>query len=344
MIDKNLQTIPENELDIQLLCRLLWQGKYCIIGFALLGGLLALLYSFIVEPQWSAWAVTDKPTVTQLGDYYTQRQLLAQLHQQPSDDNSDTSLNVVDQVYNEFLLQLKSYDNRRQFWLNNVYYQQQKSGQAVDAKLLDKLINQVQFTPAASANEPGDGIKLIADSASQANTLLRQYIGYVADKTVKQLDNNLAGYWQATHHLLANQLAQQKAQANSDYQQKIKQLEQAITLAKQNHLRSSDKNSNLALTGDSLFLLGEPLLSSQLSALKLNGPSYSSDYAKNQVGLTLLANKPNTAMHFSPYRYLRTPENPAFRDSPRRGLLLTIWSGVGLLIGAGVVLLRRKAA
>ncbi|MBN9931505.1 polysaccharide chain length modulation protein, partial [Pantoea agglomerans] len=38
------------------------------------------------------------------------------------------------------------------------------------------------------------------------------------------------------------------------------------------------------------------------------------------------------------YRYLRTPEEPVSRDSPRRLFMMIMWGAIGALTGAGVAL------
>ena len=44
---------------------------------------------------------------------------------------------------------------------------------------------------------------------------------------------------------------------------------------------------------------------------------------------------------FQTYRYLRTPEEPVSRDSPRRVFMMIMWGVIGALVGSGVVLVRR---
>lgn len=70
MKSENLSTgnaLIDNELDIRGLFRLLWQGKVWPIAFGLLFAVVALGYSYLVKQEWSATAITDKPTVNMLG-------------------------------------------------------------------------------------------------------------------------------------------------------------------------------------------------------------------------------------------------------------------------------------
>ena len=69
----------ENELDIRGLFRTLWAGKLWIIGMGLAFALIALAYTFFARQEWSATAITDRPTVNMLGGYYSQQQFLRNL-------------------------------------------------------------------------------------------------------------------------------------------------------------------------------------------------------------------------------------------------------------------------
>lgn len=144
----------ENELDIRGLFRALWAGKIWIAGMAVLFALIVLVYAFFARQEWSATAITDRPTVNMLGGYYSQQQFLRNLDIKanlvPVDQPS-----AMDQAYKEFIMQQGSWDTRRDFWLQTDYYKQRQSGNArADAALLDDLINNIQFMP-------GDPLKML---------------------------------------------------------------------------------------------------------------------------------------------------------------------------------------
>jgi lipopolysaccharide biosynthesis protein WzzE len=94
----------ENELDIRGLFRALWAGKIWIAGMAVLFALIVLVYAFFARQEWSATAITDRPTVNMLGGYYSQQQFLRNLDIKanlvPVDQPS-----AMDQAYKEFIMQ-----------------------------------------------------------------------------------------------------------------------------------------------------------------------------------------------------------------------------------------------
>ena len=106
----------ENELDIRGLFRALWSGKHWIIGCAVLFAAVVLIYTFFARQEWSTTAITDRPTVNMLGGYYSQQQFLRNLDVKVNPTTA-TPPSVMDEVYKEFVMQLASWDPRRDFWL-----------------------------------------------------------------------------------------------------------------------------------------------------------------------------------------------------------------------------------
>lgn len=89
-----------------------------------------------------------------------------------------------------------------------------------------------------------------------------------------------------------------------------------------------------------MFLLGR-LRRARLENIQAVGPDFDLDYDQNRAMLNTLNVGPTLDPRFQTYRYLRTPEEPVKRDSPRRAFLMIMWGIVGALTGAGVALLRR---
>ena len=77
---------------------------------------------------------------------------------------------VMDEAYKEFVMQLASWDTRREFWLQTDYYKQRMVGNSkADAALLDEMINNIQFIPGDFTRAVNDSVKLIAETAPDAN-------------------------------------------------------------------------------------------------------------------------------------------------------------------------------
>lgn len=333
----------ENELDIRGLFRTLWMGKLWIAGMALLFALIALGYTFFARQEWSATAITDRPTVNMLGGFYSQQQFLRNLDVKanlaPVDQPS-----VMDDAYKEFVMQLASWDTRREFWAQTDYYKQRMVGNSrADAALLDDLIDDIQFMPGDPARSVSDSVKLTAETAPDANNLLRQYVAFASQRAAGHLNEELKGAWAARIIQMKSQVKRQEAVAQSIFDRKAHSIEEALKVAQQNNISRSETDVPPEQLPDSeLFLLGRPMLQARLENLRAVGPDFDLDYDQNRAMLSTLNVGPTLDPRFQTYRYLRTPEEPVKRDSPRRAFLMVMWGIVGALIGAGVALTRRR--
>ena len=241
-------------------------------------------------------------------------------------------------------MQLASYDARREFWLQSDYYKQRQHGSARDdAALLDELIANIQYLPGDAAKSLNDSVKLIAETAPEANTLLRQYVAFAGQRAAMHLNEELAGAWAARSQQLQAQVLRQEAVAKAVYDRQINSVQQALKIAQQQGFEQAKTSTPSEQLPDSeLFLLGRSLLQARLENLQASGPAYDLDYDQNRAMLGTLKAGPKLNNNFQSWRYLRTPEEPVTRDSPRRLFLMIMWGAVGALVGAGTALIRRR--
>ena len=335
--------VTENELDVRGLFRVLWAGKFWIAGIALGFALIALAYTFFARQEWSATAITDRPTVNMLGGFYSQQQFLRNLDVKANPASADQP-SVMDESYKEFIMQLASWDTRRDFWNQTDYFKQRMVGNSkADAALLDELINNIQFMAGDPLRNINDSVKLIAETAPDANNLLRQYVAFASQRAASHLNDELKGAWAARTVQMKAQVKRQEEVAKAIFNRRVHNIEQALKIAEKSNISRSEIDVPADELPDSeMFLLGRPMLQARLENLQAVGPDVDLDYDQNRAMLTTLNVGPTLDPRFQTYRYLRTPEEPVKRDSPRRAFLMIMWGIVGALIGAGVALTRRR--
>lgn len=240
----------DNELDIRGLCTTLWRGKLWIIGLALGFAIAALLISLLMKQEWSTTAVTDKPTVNNLASYFSQEQFLRNLDVKNTFTPAGDQASISDDAYNEFVMQLASYDTRRDFWLANPYYIQRKTGDSgADAVLLDKLISAIQFTPRDDKKIPNDSVKLTAETAADANQLLRQYVNFASSRAAQHLYDEIQGAWAARTQSMKAQVKRQEEVATAIYNRQLNNTEQALKIAQQKNNRSRHDRCDAGQSG-----------------------------------------------------------------------------------------------
>ncbi|MCS5933391.1 ECA polysaccharide chain length modulation protein [Klebsiella variicola subsp. variicola] len=187
----------ENELDIRGLFRALWAGKGWIVGGAVLFAAIVLVYTFFCSPGVERHGDHRSAYCQYVGGYYSQQQFLRNLDIK-ADLASVDQPSAMDEAYKEFIMQLASWDTRRDFWLQTDYYKQRQSGNArADAAMLDDLINNIQFMPGDAAKSINDSVKLTAETGQDANNLLRQYVAFASQRAAGHLNDELKGAWAA---------------------------------------------------------------------------------------------------------------------------------------------------
>ncbi|MGI3475916.1 ECA polysaccharide chain length modulation protein, partial [Providencia stuartii] len=251
---------------------------------------------------------------------------------------------IANEAYQEFIKQVGSYDTRRQFWLTTDYYKQRlENDPKADAALLDELINNIEFTPADNLKNLTDSIKLIAETSTDANQLLREYIQFANQRATANLNDEIKGTWATKMQSMKALVKREDMVAQAAYERRLNLLEQALKVAQKQGISRNQSSAPVDEIPDSkMFLLGVPLLEAQIETLKATGPDHDTDYDQNIAMLSTLSVGPTLQDSFQAYRYLRTPEDPVKRDSPRRAFMMVLWGAIGALVGAGVVLARRR--
>ncbi|ARU95595.1 Wzz/FepE/Etk N-terminal domain-containing protein [Tatumella citrea] len=293
----------ENELNIPLLVSRLWRGKGWIIGLAVAGVLLAAGYAQWATQVWSATAIVDRPSVSQIAPYYTQRQLLATL--EDSHTPAAAAATITDEAYQEFLLQLASWDSRRDFWLQSEYFHRQlNQHEGQRAVILNKLIGNIRFQAAEPLRGTRDTLVLLADNAPDSAKLLNQYVQFASQRAIHSLNSNLNEEWQNAWQLHQNELIRQKAAVDALQGE------------------TADKHGIAAASDEGTVSLAE-------------------DYQQNKALLDSLKPTPVLSDDIQTWRYLRSPEPPVSPESPRLLLLMALWGMTGLFIGAVIAIARR---
>ncbi|WP_445373424.1 ECA polysaccharide chain length modulation protein [Photorhabdus tasmaniensis] len=334
----------EHELDIRALCSALWRGKIWIVVLAVIFSAIALGVTYLMQQKWSATATTDLPTTRHLGSYYSQQQFLRNLDTHINISPETQLPSIPEEAYKEFVTQVAAYDTRREFWSKSDYYKQHQEGNTrVDAVLLDELVNNIQFIPHDDKKVLNDSIKLTAESSAQANQLLRQYIAFANRRASTHLNNEVKSAWATRTQSMAALVKRQEMVAKAVYNREMNVLQQSLKVAEKQGIRRNQTDTPMDQLPDSkMFMLGAPLLQAQLETLEVTGPDYNVDYDQNIAMLATLNVGPTLQDQFQTYRYLRTPEEPVTRDSPRRMFLIIMWGAVGALVGAGVALVQRS--
>ncbi|MEG3731512.1 polysaccharide chain length modulation protein, partial [Escherichia coli] len=143
-----------------------------------------------------------------------------------------------------------------------------------DAGLLDELINNIQFIPGDFTPAVNDSVKLIAETAADANNLLRQYVAFASQPAASHLNDELKGAWAARTIQMKAQVKRQEVVAKAIYDRRMNTIEQAQKIAQQHNISRSPTDVPAEELPDSeMFLLGPPMLQARLENLLPVGPA-----------------------------------------------------------------------
>lgn len=276
-----------NDLDLFAFLCLLWCGRVTILSCALL---CALTYAVLMRQERIATAITKQPTINLLGANFAQQTFLRNLDVINRIFYTSEISSMADEAYQVFFHQLTSYDTRRNFWLARSYYSAHKKWDTrANAVLLDQLINAIQFQPPEDMKKLPDTIKLVTETASDANQFLRCYIDYANKLVVQNLNQELMAIWGALALSLKAQIKRQEAVTNVLYNCESNHLNQALKLAQQHGIaRRCIDISPKKLRQSELFLLGHILLEARVKSLQAAGPDYDTHHERNRAILSTL--------------------------------------------------------
>ncbi len=118
-------------------------------------------------------------------------------------------------------------------------------------------------------------MKLIAETAPDANNLLRQYVAFASQRAASHLNDELKGAWAARAIQMKAQVKRQEEVAKAIYDRRMNSIEQALKIAEQHNIsRSATDVPAEELPDSEMSLLGRPMLQARLENLQAVGPAF----------------------------------------------------------------------
>lgn len=311
----NLQARVSNEqeqIDLIDIFLQIWRGKWVVALFVVLSIILAVVYISVAKEKWTSVAVVSSPDAGQIAGYSNAMSVIVN---DPKFDINDIQQRVITRFNAAF------------------------------SALAENLKNQEKpedLTIAASVQGQPLPLKLtyVGPSAKEAQQKLAQYIEQVDQKIGKELVEDLKSTIRSQTSNLIESLSTQEKVAQEQKDLRIKQIAQALTVAREAGVQSPQVQQAENVSQDNMFLLGSTALESMIKNESSRPLVFSDDYFKtrqNLLDLQAISVDPKT---IHAYRYVMKPSLPVFRDSPKKALTLVLAVLLGGVIGAGFVLTR----
>ncbi|QHM74996.1 Chain length determinant protein [Mixta theicola] len=297
----------------------LWESKRTIIATIILFLMLTTVYLFLAKEKWTSEAIVAQPSAGQVANYNAALNVL--YSQTPQDKPSVAELQR--QLFSRFSSSL---------------YALSGSLQNLETPLALKVapVNAGQTEPLS--------ITFTAETAKEAQAQVAHFIKLVNDDVVNDYGADIKHNMQVKLRELNDSLASQLEVAENKKNQRIDKLKQALKIAENSNVVTSQLTQAEFLSDDTLYLLGSRALSAAIANEATRPLPLDDDYYATQRVMRLIKDLKIQADNLQSFRYIMQPDLPIKRDSPRASLVLLLAVLLGGVVGSAIVLGRNMIA
>lgn len=306
------QDSDSEQIDLIDLLTQIWRGKWIIILFVVLSLIIAGIYLATAKEKWTSVAVVSSPDASQIASYTSAINVL-------SNDNKFDTTSTQQRVIGRFSTAFSALVET----LKNL-----------------QIPEKLTIDPAVQGQDLPLKVTYQAASAREAQQKLAEYIEHVDQQISKELIDDLDINIKARATDLLESLATQEKVAREQKDLRIKQISQALAVAKESKVQSPQVQQTENVSQDTMFLLGSAALESMIKNESSRPLVFSDDYYRDRKNLLDIQGLKVMPEEIHAYRYVMKPTLPIHRDSPRLVLTLALALFLGVMLGSGVVLLR----
>nr|WP_160250021.1 LPS O-antigen chain length determinant protein WzzB [Mixta theicola] len=309
----------DDDLDLMDVVMQLWESKRTIIATIILFLMLTTVYLFLAKEKWTSEAIVAQPSAGQVANYNAALNVL--YSQTPQDKPSVAELQR--QLFSRFSSSL---------------YALSGSLQNLETPLALKVapVNAGQTEPLS--------ITFTAETAKEAQAQVAHFIKLVNDDVVNDYGADIKHNMQVKLRELNDSLASQLEVAENKKNQRIDKLKQALKIAENSNVVTSQLTQAEFLSDDTLYLLGSRALSAAIANEATRPLPLDDDYYATQRVMRLIKDLKIQADNLQSFRYIMQPDLPIKRDSPRASLVLLLAVLLGGVVGSAIVLGRNMIA
>ncbi|HDX8352745.1 TPA: hypothetical protein RQM97_000676 [Aeromonas dhakensis] len=337
--DVPAQWVPStdsDEIDLRELVLVLWRQKLLILLIAGVFAIAGIAYALLAPQIWSANAVIQPP---QKSDLLPMLRVASQAKLLGITDFPDNKT-----IYDEFVREFNTYDNRRDFLKDSPFFKEQIQAAKLDERGQRLWIREwSKFITAKTVDKnrgiPDVTLSISADSPGQSFTMLESYIQFIIAKQQQRLIRELTEQQSIQLDTLMTSLRLTKEDAERSLKNEIEDIVLTISVATaagaERPLENYNNGERFSIT------LGTKGLEAKLKLLKAIDLSvYQPKLADLQAQIDRLKQVKLDGITFRPFSYLDAPEEPLSRDKPKRAMIVVLATLLGGMLGMGIVLVR----
>lgn len=305
----------DDELGLIDIIHQLWQGKKIILYTILVFLIFAIAYVFLVKEKWTSEAIITQPTAGQVATYNNALSILY-------------SQNIADKI--------SLPDLQRQ-----IFGRYSTSAYALSG-ILENLDQPLEFivTQAVKGRDDTLNIKFTGQTAKEAQQQLQHYMTQlnteVSDDFAIDLRNNIF----VKKEGLKDSIAAQEKIAQDKKQHRLDVISQALKIADAAKLKNTQLSQAEFLSDDTLYLLGSSALNSMIENEKTKPLELNDFYYQTQRALFALNALRLDFTKMQNFEFIKKPDMPLRRDSPKRVKILALSAIIGGVIGSLLVIFQ----
>ncbi|WP_287028563.1 Wzz/FepE/Etk N-terminal domain-containing protein [Pseudomonas sp. UBA6310] len=214
------QVSPTDEIDLVELFRALWRQKHLIVGVTLIVTLMAAGYAFLATP------------------YYQTRTYLRPIPQSSLDQLNETGIYKLtpEEAINRMAAGLSSYDNRRDFFLNNqeLFQRIAKNGDSPErtfAEFSEQAFEMLFPDPKRTDNRSAFvGLRLTYPKGMDGASVVNGFVAYVLELERREIAEDIESLIKNRLASLDMKMEAQRANYNASKEAKIAALREESAL------------------------------------------------------------------------------------------------------------------
>lgn len=350
---------PTNdEIDLRVLFKALWDGKLLIITTTLVFAVVAVLFAMTSQEWWSSTAKVTRPQAQDMAEYRQQVKQFQPVFDVYQDDGtvlvSEELDDLIDSevLFNRFVDAFNSSNNKRRFLESSEEFQQfkEKIGSELNDEELIKatrILYSEWFGKISAKAENLNSemtpynISFQSTTSESSYLLLVNYIKIIKIKAHQDALNNLEAMVSAKKNELVQQKRILEAQAQNRLLVEADRARYALSIAKAAGvtfpIQTNGSRELFGIDMGSKALAAKVEALSSIKNLSVIEPRLQQINAKLQMLKDL---KVDRSIDFQTFRFLESVEQPITRDKPKRALIVIFGTLLGGMLGVAIVLIR----
>lgn len=304
-----------DEIDLLDIIVQLWKGKWIVIATMVVTMLLSIVYLSVAKEKWTSEAIVTLPSAGQVANYNA---TLSVLYTQSMQDKPSVT-DLQNQLFNRFNASMNALSGAL-------------------ANLEQPLILNVRQVNKGSNDALA--ISFVAQSAKQAQEQLQKYITIVDKEVVEDYGQDIKRNLSVKAKELAGILDAHKQIAINKKQHRIDVISQALKVAKEANITTSQLRQAEFLSDDTLYLLGSEALSAMVENEATKPLDFDAAYYNAERALLSVTHVKIQANNLQSFRYIAEADLPIRRDSPKKTLTVLLALILGGVLGSAIVIGR----